>query len=123
MTLYINENDLLVKISFSQSNLEIGVGYTFSITSQYSHQPLLLEAECILSNIRYSSFRVAFPIGFGDAHKNGIYDWDLVFQGVSLEKGIVKIITEPGGGMNTLTYNPGANTNERVSEVFFRPNY
>jgi hypothetical protein len=123
MTLYVNENDLLVEIAVNQSNLQFGSGYTLIITSQYSHQPLLLEAECVSSNARYSMFSVTFPTGFGNEHKNGIYYWDLTFEGTSLEKGLVKIITEPGGGMNTLAYNAGVITDERVSEVFFRPNY
>jgi hypothetical protein len=123
MTIYVDEANLLVEIAVNQSNLDLGFGYEIIITSQYSHQPLLLEAECTLSNSRYSLFEVTFPTGFGEEHKNGVYYWDLTYRSTSIEKGLVKIITEPGGGMNTLVYNAGVITDERVSEVFFRPNY
>ena len=123
MTLYINETNLGVEIAFNLANLALGTGYLFTITSQYSHQPLILEAECIESNARYSKFSMTFPTGFGEEHKNGVYYWDLTYSDAPLQKGLIKIITEPGGNMNTLAYNPGVITDERVAEVFYRPNY
>lgn len=123
MTIYVNEANLDVEIAVNQSNLTLGVDYTITITSQYSHQPLILQAECITTNARYSMFITTFPTGFGDEHKNGIYYWDLAYLEESIEKGLAKIITEPGGGMNALAYKAGPITDERVSLVFFRPNY
>lgn len=123
MTLYIDESNLQVEFAVNLANLTLGSDYEFVLTSQYSHQPLILIPTCISSNDRYSMFTVQFPVGFGNQHKNGIYYWDLAYDLISLEKGLVKIITEPGGGMNTLAFNSGVITENRVSEVYFRPNY
>lgn len=125
MTIYVDEtNGNVVEFAVNQPNLTLGFDYGIIITSQYSHQPLGLDAECTFSNSRYSLFNVVFPAGFGEEHKNGIYYWDLVEIGVgSLEKGLVKIITEPGGGINALAFNAGPIVDDRVAEVFFRPNY
>lgn len=123
MTIYIEEsNNNEVEFAVNLADLTLG-DYELIITSQYSHQPLVLLAECILTNSRYSLFNTQFPTGFGEEHKNGIYYWDLVYSGASLEKGLVKIITEPGGGINSLAYNAGPITDDRVSDVYFRPNY
>ena len=123
MTVYVDEANLQVEMAVNLANLTLGGDYELIITSQYSHQPLVLLPECLTTNDRYSMFTVDFPTGFGDQHKNGIYYWDLAYLGTSLEKGLVKIITEPGGGINTKVYNAGPIVDNRVAEVFFRPNY
>ena len=124
MTIYVLENDLQVEIAFNQANLAAG-DYTFTVTSQYSHQStIMFPAQLLYSNSRYSMFEVIFPVGFGDAHKNGVYYYELssTIAG-SIEKGLAKIITNPGGEIHTLAYDSGLVTEERVSEVYFRPNY
>ena len=69
-------------------------------------------------------FEVTFPVGFGDAHKNGVYYYELSsISNGSIEKGLAKIINNPGGEIHTLAYDSGLVTEERVSEVYFRPNY
>lgn len=126
MTIYVSEEEgNLVEFAVNIPDLELGFNYGIIITSQYSHQPLGMDTECTFSNSRYSLFEVVFPAGFGDEHKNGIYYWDLVEISTeeSLEKGLVKIITQPGGNINAISYNSGVITENRVSEVFYRPNY
>ena len=123
MTIYVNEDEPIVNIAFNQANLA-NVAYTFTIRSQYSHQDtVMIPAQLFTTNARYSMIQVIFPTGFGDAHKNGIYYYELSNTTDSIEKGLVKIITNPGGEINTLEYNSGIQTEERVSEVFFRPQY
>ena len=125
MTIYVSEEEgNMVQFAVNVPNLTLGFDYGIIITSQYSHQPLAIDAECTFSNSRYSLFEVVFPAGFGEEHKNGIYYWDLVEWGQeSLEKGLVKIITQPGGNINAISYNSGVITENRVSTVFYRPNY
>ena len=123
MTIYVNETNLVVEVAFNLANLELGTGYLFTITSQYSHQPLILTPDCIESNARYSKFSMVFTTGFGEEHKNGVYYWDLTYLDQSIQKGLLKLITEPGGSINTLAYNAGVAIDERVAEVFYRPNY
>ena len=124
MTILVSEAALTVEISVNQPNLVLNNLWEFVLTSQYSHQSLVLEATVINSNDRYSTIQVTFPTGFGDEHKNGIYYWDLKPVGAdAIEKGLIKIITEPGGTMGTVPYESGIDTEERVSEVFYRPSY
>ena len=124
MTIYVLENDLQVEIAFNQANL-VADDYTFTVTSQYSHQSTITyPAELLYSNSRYSMFEVTFPVGFGDEHKNGVYYYELSsISNGSIEKGLAKIITNPGGEIHTLAYDSGLVTEERVSDVYFRPNY
>ena len=124
MTLYVNESDLNVEMAFNQADLPVGT-YEFIVTSQYSHQSETMVPTVMLNtNARYSQFEIQFPTGFGDSHLNGIYWYELRYNGTdTIEKGIVKIITNPGGEINTLAYNSGTVTEERVSDVYFRPNY
>ena len=122
MTLEVPESNLIREFSSNLANLVVG-SYTFTLTSQYSHQPLELPITLLSSNARYSTFEVTFPVGFGDSHKNAIYNYDISLSGTSLEKGLVKIITEPGGGLGTTNYTSTPATEERVADVFFRPNY
>ena len=125
MTLYVPETQLTLNFTLSQPNLTLGAIYDFIVTSQYSHQPIVMTAEGIYSNDRYSTFEVTFPTGFGDSHNNGIYYYDFKLTDAvdSIEKGLVKIVTEPGGGLGTTNYDAGINTEDRVAEVFYRPNY
>ena len=124
MTLLVEESNLTKEFSLNQPNLTLGQLYAFTLTSQYSHQPLVLDATAIESNARYTTFQVTFPIGFGNSHYNGVYYYSISEVGDdAFEKGLVKIITNPGGELGTTNFDSGIYTEERVSEVFFRPNY
>ena len=123
MTLLIPESNLTIEFSLNLTNLTLGSAYVFTLTSQYSHQPLSIDATVTLSNARYTTFEVVFPIGFGDSHKNGIYNYDMSTLTESLEKGLVKIITQPGGDTGITNYTSTPAIEERVADVFFRPNY
>ena len=123
MTLLVPETQLQQEFTLNLTNLELGANYNFILTSQYSHQPVTLVATATVTNARYTTFSVTFPTGFGDEHKNGIYDWEILKGTASLEKGLVKIITEPGGNLGTTNFNSGINTEERIADVFYRPNY
>jgi len=123
MTLHVDESNLIVDFYLNLANQPSGL-FDFVITSQYSHQPLSLVAAWQSTNDRYTKYQVTFPIGFGDEHKNGIYNYSLApIGGEPITYGLVKIITEPGGEMGTVTYNAGPDAEERVADVFYRPNY
>jgi hypothetical protein len=123
MTFYIPESNLNIRFTLNIPNLELG-NYSFVLTSQWSHLPLTLTATSINTNERYTEFIMNFPNGFGDQHKNGMYYYDLVDNlDLVIESGLVKIITSPGGDMGTDNFNSGIDKENRVSEVFYRPNY
>ena len=121
MTVEVPEFNLTRQISINQPNLS-GV-LTFVLTSQYSHQPIEMAVTIIETNARFTTIEITFPVGFGDAHKNGVYNWRLEQNLVTIEAGLVKIITNPGGGLGTTNYTSTPDTEERVAEVFYRPNY
>jgi len=123
MTLYVDEASLNLYFYLNTPNLVLDY-YVFTLTSQYSKQPLALQCAAIETNDRYTKFQITFPVGFGDEHKNGIYYYNV--SQAELEPftyGLVKIITEPGGGMGTITYDSGVQTENREADVFYRPNY
>lgn len=116
----VNEVDIYFNRNLSNTDV-----YDFEITSQYSHQTIQLANTLIANNARYSTMRVLFPVGYGDEHKNGIYNWTLKVTGSDtfIEKGLAKIITEPGGDLGTISYDAGVDAENRVADVYFRPNY
>ena len=125
MTILVPETQLQQEITLSLVNLDLLSTYNFILTSQYSHQPVIMTAVATATNARSTTFYVTFPTGFGNEHKNGIYDWELkdVTNSITLEKGLVKIITEPGGSLGTTNFRSGINKEERIADVFYRPNW
>jgi len=126
MTIYVEEEELVQNLAFNIANQPSGT-YVFTITSESSHQPTIMTSNQLVStNARWSLFQFAFPAGFGDEHKNGIYYYELkrITSPVAvLQAGLAKIITNPGGRINTIAYDSGAVTEERVSDVYYRPQY
>ena len=121
MTILVPESQLTQNFSLNIANAT-GV-WLFTLISQYSHQPLALTATVDFTNARYTTFSVTFPVGFGDSHKNGIYNWNITNNATLVEAGLVKIITDPGGGLGTESFDSGVDTENRVADVFYRPNY
>jgi len=124
MTILVPELQLTQQFTVNIPNMVAGGSLTFLLTSQYSHQPIsLLVNKIVTSNARYTTLEVTFPTGFGDEHKNGIYNWRLVQNAITLEAGLVKIVTDPGGGLGMTEFISTPATEERVADVFYRPNY
>ena len=138
MTILVPETQLTQTFSL---NIPNATGtWLFTLVSQYSVQPVPLvkvfgntfNATVIFTNKRYTTFSVTFPTGFGNEHKNGIYNWNIQRTGSSIqpiynpyivEEGLVKIITDPGGGLGMTNFDSGVIDENRVADVFFRPNY
>ncbi len=123
MTLLIQEANLTVEFTTNLVDLTLDNLYTYILTSQWSHQPVEITCEAIETTARYTTFTMTFPTGFGNEHKNGVYNWQITRNSSPLEKGLVKIITEPGGSMGTTNFDSGINKEERIADVFYRPNY
>ena len=124
MTLNIYETQLTVQFTLNLTGLSLTSAYVLRLKSQYSHQVLDLDCQAMISNERYTTFQVTFPTGFGDEHKNGVYYFDMIEQPSDvLFSGLVKIITEPGGAIGTVEYEADIYTEDRVADVYYRPNY
>ena len=74
MTLYAIEGSLQTYIYLNLVNQSLLEDYIFTLTSQYSHQPLELVATLVTTGDRYSKYSITFPTGFGDEHQNGVYN-------------------------------------------------
>ena len=122
MTLYAIEGSLQTYIYLNLANQTL-TDYIFTLTSQYSHQPLELTATALTTGDRYTKYSITFPTGFGDEHKNGVYNWSLSINNNPISYRLAKLITEPGGSMGTVAYDSGTDTEERVADVYYRPNY
>lgn len=124
MTILVPETQLAQQFTVNITNMSLVAGtYAFVLISQYSHVAMPMGATVITTNARYSTLEVTFPIGFGDEHKNGIYNWRLVQNAITLEAGLVKIVTDPGGDLGMKEFISTPETEQRVSEVFYRPSY
>ena len=124
MTILVPETQLAQQFTVNITNMSLVAGtYAFALTSQYSHQSTPLTVSVIKTNARYSTLEVTFPIGFGDAHKSAIYNWRLIQSGVTLEAGLVKIVTDPGGSLGITEFISTPAIEEREADVFYRPNY
>ena len=124
MTILVPETQLAQQFTVNITNMSLVAGtYAFVLISQYSHVAMPMGATVITTNARYSTLEVTFPIGFGDEHKNGIYNWRLVQSAVTLEVGLVKIVTDPGGSLGITEFISTPAIEEREADVFYRPNY
>ena len=124
MTILVPETQLAQQFTVNITNMSLVAGtYAFVLISQYSHQAMPMGVTVIKTNARYSTLEVTFPIGFGDEHKNGIYNWRLIQSGVTLEAGLVKIVTDPGGSLGVTEFISTPAIEEREADVFYRPNY
>lgn len=119
MTIYVNST--VEKVA--SNNINISGDVEFVLTSGLSRTDTVLPATIILQNDRYTELEVTFPVDFKDEHKNGIYYYTINNIDTIFEKGFCKIITEPGGGNGAIAYDSGEQTEERQSDVYFRPNY
>ena len=97
----------------------------FVLTSGYSRSPFVLLFTRIQQNSRYSTIQISFPVDFKDEHKNGVYYYSIKsdVDDTEYENGYIKIITDPGGKFNQKAFLAPAETENRESEVYYRPKY
>ena len=112
------------EIVFNIPNLPFTL-YDWTLTSQYSHEPITLRGGVQDSNDRWSSIGINFPADFANNNKNGIYNWRLAdLDGNTIQEGLAKIICDPGNTeTETISYTSTPDTEERVADVYYRPNY
>lgn len=97
---------------------------SLEIQSQWSREKETFPASFVNGNDRYSVFLVDFGDDFRLNHKNGIYWARLTAPGE--QEGtwfLLKIITQPGGDDGMTRYTSDPDTEERVADTYYRPNY
>ena len=122
MTILVDDT-IGTSVYFNIPNLPFTV-YTLTITSQYSHEPVVFNGGLESTNDRWSAINFVLWSEFYNTHKNGIYNWSLAtIGGPVIEEGLVKIICDPGGGTGIIDYTSTPATEDREAEVYYRPNY
>ena len=119
MTLYIDNTTE----TFASNNTAISGTVSFILTSQFSKQDTIIPATILVDNSRYTELELTFPATFKDEHKNGVYYYTIQNTEEVFEKGLVKIVTEPGGGNGAVEYTATPAIENRVADVYYRPNY
>lgn len=119
MTIYVDD-DIIPIVS---NNTAINGIVKFILTSGYSKTPEIFNCQVLEQNSRFTRMIVDFGPDFKNKHKNGVYYYTIANETIEFEKGYAKIITEPGGSINTLTYNSDPQTENREAVVYYRPNY
>lgn len=119
MTLYINSTTEL----FASNNPDISGVVSFVLTGQYSKTDTVVPAVVLISNERYTELELTFPATFKDEHKNGVYYYTIQNETEVFEKGLVKIVTSPGGDNGAVEFTSTPETENRESVVYYRPQY
>ena len=119
MTIYVD--DQIIPIVSNSTDLE-GV-LEFILISGYSKKPEIFSCTLLEQNSRYSKMIVDFGPDFKNQHKNGVYYYTIANATTKFESGYAKIITEPGGSIDTISYDSGVVTETRQAAVYYRPNY
>ena len=119
MTIYVDDQI----IPIVSNNTDITGVLTFILISGYSKEPQNFPCTLLEQNSRYSKMIVDFGPDFKEQHKNGVYYYTIANVTTEFESGYAKIITEPGGSINTLSYNAGPIVENREATVYYRPNY
>lgn len=119
MTLYIDNTTE----TFASNNTAISGTVSFILTSQFSKQDTIIPATILVDNSRYTELELTFPATFKDEHKNGVYYYTIQNTEEVFEKGLVKIVTEPGGGNGAIEFIATPAIENRVADVYYRPNY
>lgn len=122
---------MTIRINSATEALYINTGVETPITfgsleiqSQWSKKRELFSATRTLQNERYTVYSVNFGDDFKDTHKNGVYWARLTAPGFTEGTWfLLKIITEPGGGDGMTRYEADADTEARVADTYYRPNY
>lgn len=119
MTIYVDDEFIPV----ASNSTDLAGDLEFILISGYSKQPESFPCTLVEQNARYSQLLVNFGLDFKNEHKNGVYYYTIAAGTVEFESGYAKIITDPGGSINTVAYNSGVATENREATVYYRPNY
>jgi len=119
MTLYIPENATSIRVSFNTPNLN--TQHILAIQSQYNKNVYAWILTPIESNDRYSEFEIDIDAAERLEHINAIYNYEVQKDGIVLERGLLKYITEEGGSNGSIEYVSDNETKEATQ--YYRPQY
>ena len=97
---------------------------SLELQSQWDRKSETFSASLVDSTDRWAAYLVDFGADFRNEHKNGVY-WAR-FTTLGQSEGswfLLKIITQPGGNDGMTRYVADADTEERVADTYYRPNY
>ena len=119
MTITFNDTDTQYQFSV---NGEFATANRIVFKSEYSNRNLFdVSCSVLQSNARYTQLQFNTDPPLGNTHQNGIYTYEVYATDDLLVSGVVKVITNPGGGTGTTPYI--SDNENREGEVYFRPSY
>ncbi len=119
MTLYVNNTTEKI----ATNNTLITGDVSFVLTGQYSRTDEIIPAVISFQNSRYTELTLTFPADFKNEHNNGVYYYTIKNTTDIFEKGLIKIVTQPGGDNGSIEYTSTPATENRESKVYYRPQY
>lgn len=124
MTIYVDSIQEVLYLNTGNETPDLPFPHTLEIQSQWSRERETFSITRLLQNERYTSYAVDFGANFKDEHKNGIY-WARITSPGQIEGTwfLLKIVTDPGGQDGMTRYVADANTEDRVADTYYRPNY
>ena len=124
MTIYVDSIQEALYLNTGVETPDIPFPHTLEIQSQWSRERETFSLTRLLQNERYTVYSVDFGNDFRLNHKNGIY-WARITSPGQIEGTwfLLKIVTEPGGQDGMTRYVADPDTEDRVADTYYRPNY
>ena len=122
MTIQFNEGDLNYSLYLNVANVSSGATQTLLVSSQASNDEILNVPFTIgNTNDRYTRIDFTIDAEIPAKHLNSMADYSVIIDDATIDEGILKITTNPGGG--TYTQNYISNNETRQSKVYYRPEH
>tara|TARA_R110000772_G_scaffold208154_3_gene318635 strand:+ start:414 stop:773 length:360 start_codon:yes stop_codon:yes gene_type:complete len=119
MTLYIPTGATSLTLSFNTPNLD--TEHILAIQTQWGKDVHAWILYPLTSNDRYSEFTIGITADERLQHINAVYDYEIQKDGVPIETGLLKYISEEGGSTGTDAYI--SNNENREATTYYRPIY
>ena len=122
MTIEFIEENLTYSLYLNVSNVSSGTSQTLLVSSQASNTEILnVDFTIGVTNDRYTRIDFTIDSEIPTKHLNSMADYFVIIDGQTIDQGILKITTNPGGA--TYTENYISNNENRQSKVYYRPQY
>ena len=122
MTIEFIEGDLNYSLYLNVANVTSGASQTLLVSSQASNDEILnVDFTISSTNDRYTRIDFTIDAEIPTQHLNSMADYFAIIDGQTVDQGILKITTNPGGG--TYTQNYISNNETRQAKVYYRPEY
>lgn len=122
MTIEFTENVFDYSLFLNIAQVGASIDQRLIVSSQASNTEILnVPFNIGVSNGRYTRIDFTIPTDIPAKHLNSMANYNVTIAGETIDEGILKITTNPGGG--TYTQNYISNNETRQAKVYYRPEY